>query len=239
MYSVLLMASEVLRLIESSAKNPDPKKVFGPRLLIVDGANTDVESGKRTVNLVLMNRAASAEFKRRFPKVTNITTALQFAHGNSLAFMGKGAGDRPHTKTHYFPGTNFPIGHVLTEKQAYDLGYTDPHMDTVCAQIARVAEYLCRHGKSSELAQALKEAGLIDQRYFVTLTPDVTWEHTLDVLKHDPSHAEIPGVVCRSHPIRLYIFRREENSFSVGGAYHVPGTKIANEFCIAVPALEG
>ncbi len=235
------MASEVLRLIESSAKNPDPKKVFGPRLLIVDGATHDVAAGKTTVNLVLMNRAASAEFRQRFPEVTDITAALQFAHDNALASMGNGAGDYPHTKTHHFPGTNFQLGRVLTEKQAFDLGYVDPHMDTVCRQIARVAEYLCKHGKRSELTETLREAGLIGQKYFATMHHDLTgtWEHTLDVLDHESDHENIPKLVCESHPIQLYLFGRKGDGFFVGGAYHVPGTSISNGFCTSVPPLEG
>ena len=158
------MASEVLRLIESSARNPDPKKIFAPRRLIVCGLKTVMATEKTTVDLVLMSRAASAEFEKRFPKRPLASAAFEFARDNALAFIGGTETSRPHIKTHYFPGTNFQLGHVLTEKQVFDLGYVDPHMDTVCAQIARVAEYLIRHGKSSELAGTLREAGLIDQK---------------------------------------------------------------------------
>ncbi len=249
------MASEIARLLDAPAKNRDPKKIFVPRLLLVDNAYSD-QSGKRSVDLLLMSRAGSAGFAERFPGTDASYEARRFAH--TVAFIGNGTDGFEQRRRHFFSDARLQLGQVLTEKEVFDLGYVEPHIDTVCGQIVRIVQRLISHDASRGLTEALRETGLIGQKHFAVLTPapsqeqilndfhpqsfadfPPTWENTLDIFDHEPRPSlSEPTGVCMSHLANLRLFALMDGELPVRIDYFEPKTATYCRFMTTAPPLE-
>ena len=194
-----------------------------PRLLVVDSVSTNVQENTQNLGLDLLDRTASAEF----PEIVlekNLTKIIEYARQHAQTWLDE---NNPYASFRHkpnlqVPGNSYHLGNVLTEQQAFDLGYVEPRIDTLACRIVDTAvtrKVSAHPSGDKELTRALRDADLITADYSALTTParlHVFANHLVDTFSHrDYSEANHYGI-GKGHPIDLMLFPPERGILNIG-----------------------
>jgi len=207
------------------------------RLLVAETVITCPQENRQYVDLAVLNREASAGFYERFPKGIDRDKAdvIRYAQGNILTQLGKPGVSLSARKRVEVEGDQYHLGDILTEEEAFDLGYPEPHVDTLCARIGQLLDaYWMKEG----LVDVLRSEGLITEDQ--TFVGNTDGYHVVQKDRYDRlrlgrwderlSHAE--------KPITLYVFGPKDGTIPVGCATFVEATNTIYEFMTYPPVME-
>ncbi len=205
-----------------------------PRLVVVESASIRAED--QSLQLVTLSREASAEFYQRFPKgeQRNLGEMMSFVRENALTYLGKPSSSHPARRIVELEGTKYHMGDVLTEKEAFDLGYHEPHIETQCGRIGQLVHCYRERGG---LEHPLREEGLINEDQAI-----VRKSGELHVVQRDQAEHyrrnRVKGINDSERPITLLIFDPEDGTIPVGCAVYVESVNGIYEFMTRVPLVE-
>ena len=242
------------------AKRPSGKELlaastrsFPSRFLIVDSKFTEYDEGRQSVDLILASREESVKLAKRLGARASSGTVSEDIRAQirsrSPAYLGCPNSSILHRSHHVFPGMGFQwaSGSVLTEKQAFDFGYVEPYLHTVCGRIAQFAEFFASrsvHYQDDALTQTLREAGIIERDHFAVFGNGARGE--MSHLPYDPVFMERAarpkqvGLLSdgRLHLAQLIFFERtNDGQFIAGSNCYIPNTRSICTFMVEVPSL--
>lgn len=113
------------------------------RLFVVGGVATDHTHNTQTIDLLLLDRRASEELEKMFPKM-NTSKILEFARKYSTDYISpKPHKTIKHERTHKTKKTNYHIGDLLSEETAFDeLDYAEPLIETHCLDLVNAVHHI-------------------------------------------------------------------------------------------------
>ena len=207
--------------------------------MIVDSVSTNPQEGNQNLGLTLIDRVASSDFARRFPQGTPVAEVLDYAREHSIDWLSAPYSSFAHKRNLLVNGTNHHLGDVITEQKAFDLGYVEPHIDTVAGRIVDTVVNLPVRD-NQRITQALRETELITPDYSAILLPGRL--HVFDNteaqrLGRNPIHDDANHTMHnKSHPIDLMIFSPKDGVRPVGVlGFYVPQKNTVFEFMTYVP----
>ncbi len=211
---------------------------LNPRLLVVTSAALNYVNNTEFVDLAVLSREASATFDHTFPKEDrwNLDRLMSYVGGNALVELGKPDVSFSARTRIQLQGNKYTLGDVLTEKEAFDLGYHAPHLDTQCARIGQLVYDYDSHMRSG-LEEALRSEGLI------TDDQTIVRNNGFHVIQKDCAESygqgmRIRGLNSTKRPITLFGFKPVEGMIPVGCAAFLQSVNTIYEFMTYPPVLE-
>jgi hypothetical protein len=214
-----------------------------PRLLVVNTAVIRPTENKQSVDLVVINREASADFYKRFPDGNDrdLSEVMSYVRKNTLTQLGRPGVSHSARRRLELEGENFHLGDVLTEQEAFELGYHEPHIDTQCARIGQLEHGWRRDWSKGRdyLEDTLRSEGFITEDQTI-----VSGNGGLHVLNEEQAdllargHYRIQGLNNAERPISIQLFDPKDGEIPVGCAVFVEAANAIYEFMTYPPVME-
>ncbi|MEK6963402.1 MAG: hypothetical protein AABX70_03175 [Nanoarchaeota archaeon] len=172
--------------------------MISPRILVVQSVVILPEEGKRFLDLALLTREASKEFPHFFPPEAprDPSKVMDYAGRHFTPYLMPCSSSLSHPTRHADPERKYSLGSVLTEREAFELGDVEPHIDTICADMALIAKQTATKGKlegpihwdafgETAITQALQEANYLAEGQIAILRHNACGYMELDVRSLD------------------------------------------------------
>ena len=209
-----------------------------PRIMIVSSLCTFHDEDKQRITLSILDRADSEEFRRRFPDGEtreNVADIQAYTMPREIYTLGDSNASFGHKRSHELPGTKYHLGDIIAEREAFDFGYVEPHIDTVAL---RIVDESLKGGSREERVARLRAQGLISEQQtavYVGGNIEIISNEREPSFLHGPRFVEQNN---KSHPITLMVYEPRDGARSIGVAFLVPEQNTIYEFMTSLPVEE-
>lgn len=217
--------------------------IITPRLMVVEGVTSVGTLGaynhidtNQNLSLILLNRSQSSEIENAFLKgqERNLGKILSYAKRNEIQSLDGALTKIDHKKAHQVQGEKYSLGDVITEKEAFDFGYVEPHIETLCVRIGKLAQEKGASQDSDELTPALRQQGLIAEQYLALLSGGI-----LEIV-HSSRGKEfrlqrVNEKNRADHPITLKFYTEDNGAVRAACSFYHGNTRTIYEFMTTIP----
>lgn len=172
-------------------------------------------------------------------KISRVEEIISYARMHGIEHIGERGSGFPHRRHHDIAGTRYHSGDVVTEKEAYDFGYVEPHINTVAGLIVQAYYYSHSQDHLVEILRGhvdilLGQRLISEEQTAVFNTTDFGYGQ-IDVVSNERlwefKHGTVREMNCASHPITLFVFPPgKDGVWPVGVSFYVPEKNTVYEF---------